>query len=90
VNDPREVLASGIPYLFMLVVAEPMGMAVYLLLVEPEALDGLVGGGVGVPEVADFLLASPGRLGVAGGIALACLYLHLQWESGSTPTERVH
>jgi len=90
VNERQELLAAVVPYLFMLVVAEPVGMAVYLLAVEPGALETLVVSGVGAPELLEFLLASPGRLVVAGGIAAACLYVHGRWEPNSDPHREVH
>lgn len=89
-NERQELLAAVVPYLFMLVVAEPVGMAVYLLAVEPGALETLVVSGVGAPELLEFLLASPGRLVVAGGIAAACLYVHGRWEPNSDPHREIH
>lgn len=65
-------------------ILEPLGMLLYLTLVSPTALDTLLAGGVTPGEVVSFLLASPDRLLVAGGLALLAVLFAWNADSGGS------
>jgi uncharacterized membrane protein YgcG len=62
---------------------EALGMAGYMLWRNEAALDALVAGGVTPAEVVQFLLASPDRLLVAGGLGVLAVLMVRGGGSGS-------
>lgn len=68
---------------FVGAIVELIGMTMYLQWRSEEALNGLVAGGVTPMEAVRFVLASPDRLAVAGGLAVLAVLLVLSDSSGS-------
>ena len=69
-NDTTGIAQKVLLLVFVGGILEPLGMLLYLTLFSPTALETLLADGVSPEEVVPFLLASPDRLLVAGGIAL--------------------
>ena len=68
--------------LFVGGILETLGMLLYLQWASPAALERLMADGIQVGELISFLLASPDRLLVAGGLAILALFFAWNAESG--------
>ena len=66
---------------FVVGMVELFGLFAYLQWRQPAALEGLMAQGLTPNRVVDFLLASPDRLAVAGGLAVFGVFLVLTGDS---------
>lgn len=83
-DDRSGIVQKVLLLVFVGGILEPLGMLLYLTLVSPTALDTLMADGVTPGEVVSFLLASPDRLLVAGGLALLAVLFAWNADNGGS------